>query len=95
MKFIFGAMLTAFLIYFVLLLTPGYPPVDEIPFYRDSGLTVIAHRGGRGLVPGNTIEAAKNAVDIGSDIIEIDVHLTLDNALVVRHDAVIDTTTNG
>jgi glycerophosphoryl diester phosphodiesterase len=95
MKLFFGVMLTAFLVYFVLLLIPGYPPVDEIPFYRDSGVSVIAHRGGRGLVPGNTIEAAKNAVDIGSDIIEIDVHLTVDNALVVRHDTVIDTTTNG
>jgi len=77
------------------LLIPGYPPVDEIPFYQDSGVSVIAHRGGRALVPGNTIEAAKNAVDIGSDIIEIDVHLTADNTLVVRHDAMIDTTTNG
>lgn len=95
MKLFFGVMLTAFLVYFVLLLIPGYPPVDEIPFYRDSGVAVIAHRGGRGLVPGNTIEAAENAVDIGSDIIEIDVHMTMDNVLVVRHDAVIDTTTNG
>ena len=95
MKLFFGVMLTAFLVYFVLLLIPGYPPVDEIPFYQDSGVSVIAHRGGRALVPGNTIEAAKNAVDIGSDIIEIDVHLTVDNALVVRHDTVIDTTTNG
>ena len=95
MKLFFGVMLTAFLVYFVLLLIPGYPPVDEIPFYQDSGVSVIAHRGGRALVPGNTIEAAKNAVDIGSDIIEIDVHLTVDNTLVVRHDTVIDTTTNG
>jgi len=95
MKLFFGVTLTALIIYFVLLLIPGYPPVDEIPFYQDSGVLVIAHRGGRALVPGNTIEAAKNAVDIGSDIIEIDVHLTVDNALVVRHDTVIDTTTNG
>ena len=95
MKLFFGVTLTALIIYFVLLLIPGYPPVDEIPFYQDSGVLVIAHRGGRALVPGNTIEAAKNAVDIGSDIIEIDVHLTVDNTLVVRHDTVIDTTTNG
>lgn len=95
MKLFFGVILSVFLVYFVLLLIPGYPPVDEIPFYQDSGVSVIAHRGGRGLVPGNTIEAAKNAVDIGSDIIEIDVHLTADNTLVVRHDAMIDTTTNG
>jgi len=95
MKLFFGVILSVLLVYFVLLLIPGYPPVDKIPFYQDSGVSVIAHRGGRALVPGNTIEAAKNAVDIGSDIIEIDVHLTVDNALVVRHDTVIDTTTNG
>jgi glycerophosphoryl diester phosphodiesterase len=95
MKLFFGVILSVLLVYFVLLLIPGYPPVDEIPFYQDSGVSVIAHRGGRALVPGNTIEAAKNAVDIGSDIIEIDVHLTADNTLVVRHDAMIDTTTNG
>ncbi|MBT7564394.1 MAG: glycerophosphodiester phosphodiesterase [Porticoccaceae bacterium] len=95
MKLFFWVILSVLLVYFVLLLIPGYPPVDEIPFYQDSGVSVIAHRGGRALVPGNTIEAAKNAVDIGSDIIEIAVRLTVDNALVVRHDTVIDTTTNG
>ena len=95
MKLLAGAMLSTILLYLVLLLIPGYPPVGEIPFYRDAGFSVIAHRGGRGLVPGNTIEAAENAVDIGSDIVEIDVHMTADNVLVVRHDTVIDTTTNG
>jgi glycerophosphoryl diester phosphodiesterase len=46
-------------------------------------------------VPGNTFEAAINALNVGADVLEIDVHLTADNVLVVRHDAVIDTTTNG
>ena len=62
---------------------------------KNTDFSVIAHRGGRGLVPGNTIEAAVNAVDIGSDVIEVDVHLTADDFLVVRHDADIDTTTDG
>lgn len=82
-------------IYVFLLAIPGYGPVADTAFYKDTDFAVIAHRGGRGLMPGNTIEAAINAVEIGSDIIEFDVHLTADNVLVVRHDAEIDTTTDG
>ena len=81
--------------YLCLLIIPGYGPVDDVAFYKNTGFAVIAHRGGRGLAPGNTIEATVNAVDIGSDIIEVDVHLTADGVLVVRHDAEIDTTTDG
>ena len=55
--------------YLCLLSIPGYGPVDDVAFYKNTGFAVIAHRGGRGLAPGNTIEAAVNAVDIGSDII--------------------------
>ena len=32
---------------------------------------------------------------VGADIIELDVHLTLDNVVVVRHDASVDATTDG
>lgn len=83
------------LAYFILRLLPGYPQLPEISYFKNSQLSVIAHRGGRGLRPGNTIEAALNAIQIGADVIEIDVHLTADGILVVRHDDVIDTTTTG
>ncbi len=46
----------------------------------------IAHRGGAGLWPENTIEAFTHAMDIGADGIEIDVHLTRDGIAVVHHD---------
>jgi len=95
MKLFFNLILVLACFYGALWLFPEPAPMDDIPFYSDSGFSVIAHRGGRGLVPGNTIEAAINAVNIGSDIIEVDVHLTADDVLVVRHDASIDTTTNG
>jgi len=55
----------------------------------------MAHGAGRGIMPGNTLEAAIYAHDIGSDVIEIDIHATADGILVVRHDAEINTTTNG
>jgi len=95
MRYFLKLLLVSACLYGVLLLLPEPEPMADIPFYGDTGFSVIAHRGGRGLIPGNTIEAAINAVNIGSDIIEIDVHLTADDILVVRHDASIDTTTNG
>ncbi len=36
-----------------------------------------------------------NALSVGADILELDIHLTADNILVVRHDETIDSTTNG
>lgn len=46
----------------------------------------IAHRGGAGLWPENTIEAFEHAILDGADGIELDVHLTRDGVLVVHHD---------
>ena len=46
----------------------------------------IAHRGGAGLWPENTMAAFTRAIDAGADGIELDVHLTKDGVLVVHHD---------
>tara|TARA_B110000046_G_scaffold167685_1_gene185519 strand:- start:14094 stop:14963 length:870 start_codon:yes stop_codon:yes gene_type:complete len=81
--------------YMVLLLLPPYNRVAEIEYYQSSTFDVIAHGNGSALLPGNTLEAAANALRVGADVLELDVHLTSDNVLVVRHDAIIDTTTNG
>ena len=68
---------------------------NDIPFYSQyENNLVIAHRGGRGLVPGNTIEASANALKLGASIIELDIQLTRDKKIVARHDASIDTTSN-
>jgi len=55
---------------------------------------VVGHRG-CSYEPENTIRAIKKAIDIGVDIVEIDVHLSKDNELVVIHDERLDRTTNG
>ena len=95
MKGSFLTLTALAIVYLLLRLMPGHTPVSDIPYFTSSGVSVIAHRGGRGLRPGNTIEAAVNAVNLGSDVIELDVHLTADQILVVRHDDNINTTTNG
>ena len=83
------------IIYGVLLALPVQHRLDHVAFYQSADFDVIAHRNGRALAPGNTLEAAVNALAVGADVLELDVHLTADGVLVVRHDAVIDTTTNG
>lgn len=56
---------------------------------------VIAHRGGAGISPENTLFAFKRAVELGVDVLELDVRATLDGELIVIHDAKIDRTTDG
>lgn len=56
---------------------------------------VIAHRGASSIAPENTMAAFKKAFEIGCDAIELDVHLSKDEHVVVIHDNLLDRTTNG
>jgi glycerophosphoryl diester phosphodiesterase len=55
---------------------------------------VVAHRGAASLAPENTMQAYRLGVEAGADAIELDVHLTADNQLVVIHDETLDRTTD-
>lgn len=50
----------------------------------------IAHRGGAGLRPENTLAAFRHAIELGADAAELDVHLTKDRQIVVHHNGVLD-----
>ena len=69
--------------------------VEQKPAMTDNQWQVIAHRGGRQLRPENTLIAFRNAVELGVDALELDVHGTRDGTLVVIHDGTVDRTTNG
>ena len=56
---------------------------------------VIAHRGSKGTHPENTLAAFAEAIVVGADGIELDVHLTKDRQLVVIHDETVARTSNG
>lgn len=56
---------------------------------------VIAHRGGAKLAPENTLASFKNAIRLGADMIEIDIHLSKDSEIIVIHDDSLNRTTNG
>jgi len=55
----------------------------------------IAHRGAKAYEPENTLQAFQKALDLQSDGIELDVHLSSDGHIIVIHDETIDRTTNG
>ncbi len=68
---------------------PGHP-------YLAGGPLLIAHRGGAGLAPENTLAAFQNSVyRWGADMLEMDVQATRDGEVVVIHDETVDRTTNG
>lgn len=56
---------------------------------------IIAHRGASGSAPENTLAAVNKALEIGVDMVEIDVHQTKDKEIVVIHDNTVNRTTNG
>ncbi len=70
-------------------------PIPDHPFFGDDRPLVIAHRGGAGLWPENTLYAFEHAVKLGVDVLEMDVQSTKDGELVVIHDETVDRTTNG
>lgn len=56
---------------------------------------VIAHQGGDGLWPGNTLYAFERAAELGVDVLEMDLHISKDGVLVLMHDESVDRTTDG
>lgn len=56
---------------------------------------LIAHRGAPTVAPEHTIPAYEAAVRAGADVLELDVHLSRDDQLVVIHDGRLERTTNG
>ncbi len=56
---------------------------------------IVAHRGDMEHFPENTLASFQSAIDKGADVIELDVHQTKDNEIVVHHDFYLDRHTNG
>jgi len=51
---------------------------------------IIAHRGSRLKAPENTLKAFETAIKDGADMIELDVRMTRDQVLIIRHNADLD-----
>ncbi|WP_254513142.1 glycerophosphodiester phosphodiesterase [Anatilimnocola floriformis] len=56
---------------------------------------IIAHRGASSDCPENTLASTRRAIAVHATAIEVDVRLSKDRQLVLRHDAELERTTNG
>jgi glycerophosphoryl diester phosphodiesterase len=59
------------------------------------GVLIIAHRGNSSVAPENTLPAFAKALEVKSDLVELDYHHSADGVPVVIHDDNLDRTTNG
>jgi len=80
--------------YLALASRPALPTADR-PYLAGRTPLVIAHRGGKGLWPENTLYAFERAAKLGVDVVEMDVRASSDGVLVVLHDSSVDRTTGG
>ncbi len=70
---------------------------DDSPAFKTlSGAEplVIGHRGASGILPEHTLEAYTAAIEQGADFIEPDLVLTQDGVMIVRHEPMLDSTTD-
>jgi glycerophosphoryl diester phosphodiesterase len=56
---------------------------------------VIGHRGAMGCAPENTLASFEKGLELGADVLELDVHLSRDGHVVVIHDGDVSRTTDG
>ena len=80
----------------LILLAMIVQPRPTHPFFAGKPpVLVIAHQGGDGLWPSNTMLAFTKAVALGVDVLEMDVHSTADGVFVLSHDDTVDRLTDG
>lgn len=72
-------------------------PAPPHPFFKTlpNPPLRVAHRGGAGIWPENTLYAFQRAAGLAVDMVEMDVHASADGVLVVMHDETVDRTTDG
>lgn len=68
---------------------------DQLNNPTGKDILVIAHRSDWRNFPENSLEAMESAINMGVDMIEIDVAKTKDNQLIIMHDRTLDRTTTG
>ena len=80
----------------------AYSQTDRMVFLKekletpdDNHVMVVAHRGDWRNAPENSLQAIQYCIDMGVDMVEIDVRKTKDGHIVLMHDGSIDRTTNG
>lgn len=74
-------------------------PVDKIckafDASADKSVLVVSHRADWRNAPENSLQAIQNCINMGVDMVEIDLKKTKDGVLILMHDKTIDRTTTG
>jgi len=70
------------------------PPASKLQTLQGQSPIVVAHRGASGYFPEETLEAYALAIAMGADVIEPDIVVTKDGALIARHDITLATSTD-
>ena len=69
--------------------------LSELSAPAKQSVLVVSHRGDWRNAPENSIQAFQNCIDMGVDMVELDLKKTKDGVLVLMHDKKIDRTMNG
>ena len=69
--------------------------VEEIRNPKSKYVLVVCHRGDWRNFPENSIPAIESVIEMGADVVELDIQLTKDSVLVLMHDGTIDRCTTG
>ncbi|WP_222427070.1 glycerophosphodiester phosphodiesterase family protein [Hyella patelloides] len=72
-------------------ITPNIPQLNTL---NGQDPIIIAHRGASGSLPENTLAGFRLALEQGADFIEIDYVMTKDGVPIVRHEPLLNKTTN-
>lgn len=76
--------------------TARFKEINKAFLSPGSKIVMIAsHRGTHNDCPENSMTSFRKGIELGIDVIELDVRHTKDDSLVVMHDASVDRTTNG
>lgn len=84
-----GIIISFILFIFLVLFALPKPKYDKTNIWmkknNDNKVLVMAHAGGKGVFPDNTISAFNYSYNLGVDVLEMDLQMTEDNILVLRH----------
>lgn len=68
---------------------------EKLLAHDTTTVLVTAHRGDWRYAPENSLSAIRHSIEIGVDIVEIDLQMTRDGVLILMHDGTLDRTTTG
>ena len=69
--------------------------IQKLNDAKSKQVLFVSHRGDWRNAPENSLQAFRNCIEMGVDMIEIDLKMTKDGHLILMHDETIDRTTDG